>query len=243
MFPFSQSVTPAVRSHMDAQMSFVNDLTKSMFRSFQQMCDLNIQLAQTLLEETTLASQQLMTAERPPELISAAASRAQPATEKLKAYQQHISRVAADAQVDLARVTEQHVQETVRTARVLADEVQRVASEETERGMRTQQETMRKFTDPFHTGDAGAQQAQPRGGNGSAGASMQSAGQGGSQSGSQGSEMQGGASGSMQSDMSSSGGQTQASQAAQSAGSPSTSGGSSGSIAGKSTGAGSPRKE
>ena len=28
-------------------------------------------------------------------------------TEKLRAYQQHISRVAADAQVELARVTEQ----------------------------------------------------------------------------------------------------------------------------------------
>ena len=60
-----------------------------------------------------------------------------------------MSRVAADAQVELARVTEQHVQETTRTAAPLADEVHRVASEETERSMRNQQETMRKFTDPF----------------------------------------------------------------------------------------------
>ena len=166
MYPFAQSVTPAVRTHMDAQMSFVNDLSKSLFRSFQQVCDLNIQLAQTMLEETTLAGQQAMSHSRPTEVLSAASVRAQPAAEKLRAYQQHVSRVAADAQVDLARVTEQHVQETSRTAKALADEVQRAASEETERGIRAQQETMRKFSDPF-------QNVAARGNGGSA--SMQSA--------------------------------------------------------------------
>jgi phasin family protein len=177
MYPFPQSVT-AVRSHLDAQIAFMNDVSKSMFRSFQQMCDLNIQLAQTVLEESTLASQQVMTHQRPTEALSAASSRVQPATEKLRAYQQHISRLAAEAQVELARVTEQHVQETSRTARTLADEVQRAASEETERGIRTQQDTMRKFSDPFQTAGAGTR------GNGSAGASLQGAEQSGSQMGS-----------------------------------------------------------
>ncbi len=179
MYPFSQSVTPAVRTHLDAQMSFINDMSKSLFQSFQQLCDLNIQLTQTMLEEATQTGQQLLTADRQTDVISAAASRAQPATDKLRAYQQHISRVAADAQVQLARVTEQHVQETSRTARALADEVQRVASEETERNVRNQQESMRKFTDPF------AQNGYQRG-NGSesrSGQSMQS-GQSGSAQGS-----------------------------------------------------------
>lgn len=180
MFPFSQSVTPAVRSHLDAQMSFLNDVSKSLFRSFQQLCDLNIQLTQTMLEETTLASNQLLTADRQTEIFSAAASRAQPATEKLRAYQQHISRVAADAQVEMARVTEQHVQETTRTARALADEVARVASEETERSMRTQEETMRKFTDPFQTGDG---RMRGNGGEMRGGASMQAGQPGGAQGG------------------------------------------------------------
>jgi phasin family protein len=160
MFPFSQSVTPAVRSHLDAQASFMNDLSKSMFKSFQQMCDLNIQLAQTMLEETTTATQQLATQTRPTEAISAVSARAQPTAEKLRAFQQHLSRVAADTQVEMARVTEQHVQETTRTARALADEVQRVASEETERGMRNHQEAMRNFTDPFKDITDGARRSQ-----------------------------------------------------------------------------------
>jgi phasin family protein len=175
MFPFSQSVTPAVRSHLDAQVAFINDVSKSLSRSFQNLCDLNIQLTQTLLEESNIASQQLLTTDRPTDALSVAASRAQPATEKLRAYQQHISRVAADAQVELARVAEEHVQETSRTARALADEVARVASEETERSIRTSQETIRNFRDPFQINAS-------RRGNGSAQAhgSMQSAGQGSS---------------------------------------------------------------
>jgi phasin family protein len=188
MFPFSQNVTPAVRTHIDAQTAFMNDMSKSIFNSFQQLCDLNIQLVQTLMEETTTASRQLMTADRQTEMLSAATARAQPIADKLRAYQQHISRVAADTQVDLARVTEQHVQNTSRTARSLADEVARTASEETERGLRAQQETVKRFSDPFaRAGDGGAQ-SQMWSGGGSAtmqsgsqqqGASQQSAGQAG----------------------------------------------------------------
>jgi len=185
MYPFSQSVNPAVRTHLDAQTAFVNDMSKSLFQSFQQMCDLNIKLAQTMLEETAIASGQILTAERQTEVLSAAASRAQPASEKLRAYQQHISRLAADAQVELARVTEQHAQNTARTARALADEVARTTGEEAERGLRKQQEIVQQFVDPFSGRGNGTMQA---GGNGHAspgngGASMQGTGSGQSQSG------------------------------------------------------------
>jgi len=177
MYPFSQ--TPAVRSHMDAQTAFLNDMSKSVFRSFQQMCDLNIQLVQTLVEESTLAGKQVLSADRQTELISAAASRAQPTTEKLRAYQQHISRLAAESQVEMARVTEQHVQNTTRTARELVDEVARTTAEETERSIRNQQEALRSAADPFKRTDGDARPASS--GNGDMGraqhgAQQQSAG-------------------------------------------------------------------
>jgi len=156
MYPFPQSVSPAVRTHMDAQTAFLNEMSKSIFHSFQQMCNLNIQLVQTMLEESTLASHQVLSADRQTGLFTAASSRAQPATEKLRAYQQHVSRLAADSQVELARVTEQHVQNTTRTARALVDEVARTATEETERNIRTQQEAMRNATDPFVRPDGDA---------------------------------------------------------------------------------------
>ncbi len=173
MYPFHQSVTPAARTHVEAQVSFLNDMTKTMFRSFQQFCDLNIQLAQTLLEESTRTSQQMWIAERQTEVIGAAASRAQPTAEKMRDYQQHLSRIAADSQVELARVTEEHVSETSRTARALAEEVQRTASEETERSRTKQQEAMREYRDPFADG-----MRQQQGRDIRSGASMQSESQG-----------------------------------------------------------------
>jgi phasin family protein len=161
MYPFPQNITPAVRTHVDAQTAFLNDMSKSLFKSFSQMCDLNIQLMQTLIEESTLASKHVLSADRQTELLSAATARAQPTSDKLRAYQQHITRLAADAQVELTRVTEQHVQTTARTARALADEVARDATEQTERSLRAQQDTVRQFTDPFaHSGNGAASQSQ-----------------------------------------------------------------------------------
>lgn len=149
MFPFSQSVTPAAKTHIEAQVSFLNDMSKSMFRVVQQYSDLNIQLAQTLIEEGTVTSQELLTTQRPTEMLTVTMSHAQPAADKLRAYQQHLSRIAANTQVDLAKVAEEHVTETSRTAKALAEEVARVASEETEKNMRNQQEAMRRMASSF----------------------------------------------------------------------------------------------
>ena len=159
MYFFPQSVTPAVRSHMDAQTAFLNDMSKSIFHSFQQACELNIRLVQTLMEEGTLAGKQVLSADRQSEIFTAAAVRAQPTTEKLRAYQQHIARLAADAQAELARVSEQHVQNTSRTARALVDEVARTNAEETERNIRTQEEALRSAIDPFARANGAAEAA------------------------------------------------------------------------------------
>lgn len=171
MYPFSQSVTPAVRSHLDAQVSFFNAMSQSMSRTFQNLCQLNMQLGQTMLEESSIAGQQLLTTEHATDALSIAASRAQPAADKLRAYQQHVSRVVADAQIELAQVTEQHAPVAARTARELADEVAKVASDETEKSTRKQQEIMKSFRDPFLPHGA----ARANGSN-SAHGNMQSAG-------------------------------------------------------------------
>lgn len=190
MFPFTTSfnrtsVGPAAKSHMEAHLSFFNAMSKSLFRSAQQFTDLNMQLAQTMLEESTTASHEMIIADQPAEVFNAAASHAQPTAGKMRAYQQHVSRLAADIQVDLAKVAEEHVSETSRTAKALADEVARMASEETEKSMRNQQEAMKKFADPFEQFADGMQHRQQmRGNEMRGGESLQSAeGQGSMQSG------------------------------------------------------------
>jgi phasin family protein len=162
MYPFTQSVNPAVRTHLDSQVAFLNDMSKSMFQSFEKLWGLNIQLVNTFIEETTLVSKQVLTSERHTDVLGALTSRAQPVAEKLRSYQQHIARIAADSQVELAKVTEEHVPEASRTAHKLAEEVARTASEETERSIRVQQENLRKFSDPFNKGNGQDGQQSPR---------------------------------------------------------------------------------
>lgn len=81
-----------------------------------------------MLEEGNIVGQQLLTTDSATDAIAITAARAQPVADKLRDYQQRITRVVADSQRELARVTEQHSQVTSRTARDLADQVARVVS-------------------------------------------------------------------------------------------------------------------
>jgi phasin family protein len=149
MYPFPQSVNPAVRSHFDAQTAFMNELSQTMSRAVQQVFQLNLQLGQSIFQDVAGTTQRMLAAGRPADALSAAAAGAQPGTDKLRAYQQQLSQLAAATQVDLSRVTEQHVQETSRTARALADDVTRAATEETEKNVRRQEESIKNSRDAF----------------------------------------------------------------------------------------------
>ena len=183
MYPYSRSVSPAAKSHLEAQLSFFNGISKSLFQSVQQVSDLHVQLAQSLLEEASIATHNLITVDRPEDAFRVAAASGQPATEQLRVYQQQLSRVAADAQVQFASVAEQHVSETSRTAKALAEEVARTASEETEKNLRKQQETMQRIAEPFQGFQNGnGHSRDQQGAQGRDGQGLQSGGQGSAQS-------------------------------------------------------------
>ncbi|QYG08424.1 MULTISPECIES: phasin family protein [unclassified Janthinobacterium] len=182
MYPYSRSVTPAAKNHLEAQLAFFNSLSKSLFQSVQHFNDLNMQLAQGLLEESTVTSQNLLTVERAEDVFQVAAAAGQPAAEQLRKYQQQLSRLAADTQVELANVAEQHVNETSRTAKALAEEVARTASEETEKNVRKQQEAMQRIAEPFQAyHQNGTNRDQQRGAQSRDGQSLQSGNHQGSQ--------------------------------------------------------------
>jgi len=149
MYPFSQSVNPAVRSHIEAQSAYLNELSQTVLCAFQQVFQLNMQLGQTLLAEAGGTAQRMLGAERPADPLSAAALRAQPATDKLRSYQQQVSQLAASTQADLTRVSEQHVQETSRSARELASEVTSVSVEEADKRLRQQEDAVKNSRDAF----------------------------------------------------------------------------------------------
>jgi phasin family protein len=164
MLPFSQasSFTPAAKSHMQAQLSMFTDLSKNIFNSAQRINDLNIQVAQTVMEESVKSAHELLAAQDPAEFLSIAAAQAQPNAEKVRAYQQHLTDIAAGTQVDLAKTAETHVPETTRTAAALADEVARKAAEETEKVSQRQREAIDKLSNPINVSQGESRYAAGR---------------------------------------------------------------------------------
>lgn len=139
MRPVSQSVIPAI----------FNELPLVLSRSFQQACQLNMQLGHTLIEEAFLVGLCMVPTKRAAATLSAAASGTQPTAEQPRADQEDLSQSTTDAQVDLPRVTEQHVQASSHTARTLADEVAAAAAEQTIKSIREQEGIVKVFRDPF----------------------------------------------------------------------------------------------
>ncbi|QBE64669.1 phasin family protein [Pseudoduganella lutea] len=152
MFPYSQAVNPSLRSHLESQAAFFNDFSNSLSTAFQNIYSANLKLGQAMLEESATVGRRLLTTRDTAEALQVVASAAQPASNKYRAYQQHLSRLAADAQVDFSRVTQQHAQHTSRTARDLVEEVARNAAEQTENNLRQQREAVEKAGQSFRFG-------------------------------------------------------------------------------------------
>ncbi len=151
MLAFSrQEVPPALKSHLDAQFSFIADLSKKMFDGIQRVNQLNVQVAQTVMEEAINSTHQLIESNTPTEYLSIAASQIQPVAEKFRAYQQHLSNISAGVQVELSRTAEQHVPEATRTAAAVAEEVVRRGAEETDKVTQRQKAAFEKLSRPIN---------------------------------------------------------------------------------------------
>jgi phasin family protein len=150
MFEFSQTNSPAAKAHLEAQFAMFSDLSKQIFGAAQRLNELNIQVAQTLMEESLSGAQQILSAKDPTEALSVIAGQAQPHAEKVRAYQQHLADISAGTQVELAKTVENHVPQTSRTAQELAREVAQKASEETQKVTQRQQAAMEKMKTPIN---------------------------------------------------------------------------------------------
>ncbi len=149
MYPFPRDSKPAVQNHLQAQVAMYNDISKAMFRTFQDVVNANITFAGSLLEESAEAGKDLLTAGDTTETLSSWSRRAQPISQKYSAYRDQMSRVAADGQNKLAQTVGTHIEETTRTSAALADDVKRSVEHQSEQTRRQFEESLRNFSDPF----------------------------------------------------------------------------------------------
>src|SRR6478672_11158780 len=100
---FQSSSSPAIKAQLEAQFAFYADVSKKMFDGIQKLNELNIQVGQTLMEETLSNTRQVMQADNRIDALSIAAGQAQPAAEKVRAYNHHVQAIFAEAQVGIAK--------------------------------------------------------------------------------------------------------------------------------------------
>lgn len=157
----TNSLTPALTSHLEAQCHFMAELSRKMFDTAQGLNALNMRLAQDLIAEMTAANQRLLAARDTDDMLSLAVSHAQPGVARLRNYQQQLSELLASASLGINSTAETHLPETRRTAAVFADELVRKTAEEAEKVARRQHELLAKlqFSMPGNDG-AGTQPPQ-----------------------------------------------------------------------------------
>ncbi|APA69367.1 MULTISPECIES: phasin family protein [unclassified Janthinobacterium] len=148
------SLSPALKSHLEAQLNFATELSRKLFDTTQKMSELNLRLAHDLLQEWSHASQQLLCARDTGEFMSVV-SRLQPGSDKLRQYQQQLGNLVANANVEMNRTAETHIPEASRTAVAFADELVRKTAEETEKATQRQRELIEKMQVSGHRDGAG----------------------------------------------------------------------------------------
>lgn len=115
MHPISLSVAPALRGQLVAQMSFIDDVSRSMFRSVEQLTGVNMRALRAMLDDASTMHPH----EWPPfraDLAAPSEAAGGPAIDRLGAYHQQISRITVESKNDLERINLAHSIVTCRAA-------------------------------------------------------------------------------------------------------------------------------
>jgi phasin family protein len=97
---------PALRPQLETQLSTLTELAQKSYDMVLKLSELNLHLAQQMVEDTLNASRELMACSDPFQFTSIAMRQVQPAAEHLRSYQQQLVGVISGAQVELARAAE-----------------------------------------------------------------------------------------------------------------------------------------
>jgi phasin family protein len=147
-FP-SLATTPALKSYIESQLVFMTELSIKLCDSVRKVSELNLRLAQQLIEDSVTSSRQMINTTGPVEFASAAMAAGQPMAERMRHYNQQLLSLLAGAQVELTRTAESHIPEASRNAAAMADELVRKASEETERATERQRSAIERMSKPL----------------------------------------------------------------------------------------------
>lgn len=89
---------PAMRSQLETQLNFMNELYQKTYDALRKVMELNLRATQQTIEDSIEASRQLMACSDPVQLVNTAISQVRPAAERVRDYQQQLIGVLTGSQ-------------------------------------------------------------------------------------------------------------------------------------------------
>lgn len=120
---------PAMRSGLDAQLSFITQVTRRTLDAMLKLSELNLHFAQQLVQDSADASHLLLSCSNPFQMAAASVNAMQPAVRHLRNYQQQLLGLLTGTQRDLARAAESGLQEATRTSYAAAQDMARLSAQ------------------------------------------------------------------------------------------------------------------
>lgn len=127
MFSIPEQFSAATKNQFEAQFAILNSFASTAFDSVQKIVDLNLNVVKSSLQESSVTTQQLITAKDPQEFFSLSSAQAQPNAEKALAYSRHLASIATSTQAEFAKTAETQIAETNRKVLSLIEELSKNA--------------------------------------------------------------------------------------------------------------------
>lgn len=123
------SLSSAARTHLSSQLGFATSITESMIETVEKLMGLNMQAARASLDMALGSSQQMMGTKGPQDFFDVSSSQVQPHLDIVMTYVRHLSSIASDTHKQLARITQEKVNESSREIIAMLDGLRSSAPE------------------------------------------------------------------------------------------------------------------
>ena len=112
---------PLMRSGLDAQLDFMTELTRRSYDAMRKLSELNMHLAQQMLQDATDVSRNMLGCSNPVQMMAVAVRVVQPTTEHMRHYQQQLFGMLSGVQLEITRTAETLAPQASRYAAAMAE--------------------------------------------------------------------------------------------------------------------------
>jgi phasin family protein len=104
-------LSSTTRDHLSSQISFATSMAESMIETAEKLMGLNLQAVRAGMDMSVGSAQQLMGTKDPQEFMNVSSSQFQPHVDFFMTYVHHLSSIASGTHSQLARITQDKVNE------------------------------------------------------------------------------------------------------------------------------------